>query len=463
MSAAPSRLADFSQLHAAVRAWLARDFAAPADAVRLPQNLAYADLVFAFGYARLGDANRARQLLADATIALGPGGAPAIVLPFFRYRIGEAIAGRPHAGPAAGCTIDGRPDLPHHAPERLHAYVAIRLLGASKAAEPDEVPNPYADWMRQSGPIEQMVYRLIDRSRASVAADEVAELFEALDRKADTGAWVWALKNLSGAAVRADAACRRAMLRRMRAVYGAIQERPTTDESYTSEHAVAEFLCATVEVARLVPDPTAVDDLTATAVAAICDGWSRNNFQTAARMAGECVRAARLLGLRATVGIAADRLAEQFSLKAATREWSEGERPQHRWNAFLSDHVPQDGYERQVAYLRLQLVIAEAGRWVGWADQAAATLDVARTAMELWPRRGHHATKELRLLPATACQYLRAVGAGEDPAAPRQMCELFKVIPPVPSTFQTAPYFSRLHLEILDTAVLAFPGVYAAP
>src|SRR4051794_16457671 len=93
------RLAAVEELHAACRTWCEH----------IPQHLPYADLTFAFGFALLGDAARARRLLDGARVVMvipvpapaGPGNAPAAVVRNFlfrayRDRTEQAIGGRPH-------------------------------------------------------------------------------------------------------------------------------------------------------------------------------------------------------------------------------------------------------------------------------------------------------------------------------------------------------------------------------
>src|SRR5262245_57174572 len=91
-------------LHGAIRQWTAH----------IPQNLPYVDLLFAFTYAKLGESSAANKLLEDARKVMevplpalerqqeDPKVVSAVVTNFvfkaFKYRVDQALAGKPHAG-----------------------------------------------------------------------------------------------------------------------------------------------------------------------------------------------------------------------------------------------------------------------------------------------------------------------------------------------------------------------------
>src|SRR5262249_10058828 len=94
-----------AELHAAVRRWT----------THIPQNLPYVDLMFAFGFATLGDRPRAAALVEDARrvmvvpipeawndVVRFEATASALITNFlfkaFKYRVDQALAGKPHAG-----------------------------------------------------------------------------------------------------------------------------------------------------------------------------------------------------------------------------------------------------------------------------------------------------------------------------------------------------------------------------
>jgi hypothetical protein len=81
---------------------LARDWLKDAPGATSPtaQTPAYVDLIFAFGLARLGEGDAARDLLARARLALGDKDeAHRLLCGAFEYRVRQALDGKPHTGP----------------------------------------------------------------------------------------------------------------------------------------------------------------------------------------------------------------------------------------------------------------------------------------------------------------------------------------------------------------------------
>src|SRR5688500_13817664 len=112
---------------------------------------AYADLVFAWAHARLGDREPATALAASATATLTEGADPAHdwAAAAFRHRIGQALRGRPHAG---GWPPDLADALDHVDDDRgigmSRLYVVNRLRQRSRVLEPDRRLDPYTHHKR---------------------------------------------------------------------------------------------------------------------------------------------------------------------------------------------------------------------------------------------------------------------------------------------------------------------------
>jgi hypothetical protein len=88
---------DLLRLHQAARAWVSD----PKDPEPTKNSLPYVDLIFAFGLARLGEGSAARELAQKAADALAAKRDVIhdILLAAYRYRIDQALSGKPHAGP----------------------------------------------------------------------------------------------------------------------------------------------------------------------------------------------------------------------------------------------------------------------------------------------------------------------------------------------------------------------------
>jgi hypothetical protein len=124
--------------------------AAPADAALQPLGLgapptrftrAYADLVLAWGLARLGERAGSHDLLTQARAVLaGPDPVHAFLLEAYAYRARQALDGRA-----------GQGSLPPELLARLEAmdamtqYKAARLLGYSRILDPEDKRNAFRD------------------------------------------------------------------------------------------------------------------------------------------------------------------------------------------------------------------------------------------------------------------------------------------------------------------------------
>src|SRR5258708_5134523 len=72
-----------------------------------PRTVDYIDLLFAFGLARLGEGDASRRLLQRASASLAQhNDVHKLLLTGFRYRIEQALGGKPHDGPLPGENFD---------------------------------------------------------------------------------------------------------------------------------------------------------------------------------------------------------------------------------------------------------------------------------------------------------------------------------------------------------------------
>jgi hypothetical protein len=153
-----------SELHAACRSWTAH----------IPQNLPYVDLMFAFGFATMGERSRASTLLEaarkvmvvpipttwtdnrefEATVRAAT---TTFLFKAFKYRIEQALAGKRHIGPLStevaveldaivAKARDGGTSSPHLRAE----YLIIRMREQSRIVEPTDRVDPYQFWGKYS-------------------------------------------------------------------------------------------------------------------------------------------------------------------------------------------------------------------------------------------------------------------------------------------------------------------------
>src|SRR4051812_30228270 len=130
-------------LHRRIHAWLARDLATE----RLPFNQDYADLIVAFGLARLGQAEPCRVLLRPAAGRLDRKDEVHRTLSrAFGYRIEQLLAGRPHTGSLPTNVFRPLADLEARGEGKLQRYTVDRMRDYSRILEPDERVDPYLPW-----------------------------------------------------------------------------------------------------------------------------------------------------------------------------------------------------------------------------------------------------------------------------------------------------------------------------
>jgi hypothetical protein len=159
---------------------------------------AYVDLMFAWGHARLGDADTAGQLVAKARERLHTypdeykryprdDFSRAWLLDAFLFRIDEASSGRTHGGPwpttlsePLKAIADDRAN-----PNRVRGYVVDRLRQLSRVLEPVEQVDPYRPWKRNVPLPLQSLHDLLAAGRADDINTRFEESLRTVDEQDD--------------------------------------------------------------------------------------------------------------------------------------------------------------------------------------------------------------------------------------------------------------------------------------
>ena len=108
---------------------------------------AYVNFLLAYGFARIGRADRARSLVAEAKKALAPGESDpvhAYLIAAYSARVDQAIAGIASETPLSSELGAQLANL-----DRLNRYRVDRLREASRILEPLEGPDAIGDWGKQ--------------------------------------------------------------------------------------------------------------------------------------------------------------------------------------------------------------------------------------------------------------------------------------------------------------------------
>jgi hypothetical protein len=133
---------------------------------------AYARLMFAFGLARTGAGAEARSELDEAGGLLQRADdAHQALEAAFRFRVGEALAGRPPAGPLSEEVLARIAAL-----DRFVSYAVDRLRKGSRILEPDGPINPYRHWGDRINSFEGALSRLYRETHPTEFRKQVKSL-----------------------------------------------------------------------------------------------------------------------------------------------------------------------------------------------------------------------------------------------------------------------------------------------
>jgi cellulose synthase operon protein C len=149
------------------------------------QTPAYADLLFAFGLARLGEQDAAHELLTRSMNLVSECEVHQFLVYALEYRIKQAMEGRAHAGPLPTEQIeylDHMRQPPEDARSKMSRYAIDRFRQNSRILEPTEQINPYCEWRPRSD-LEKAVDELADLHEPKAIADGVLELLKNLRGK----------------------------------------------------------------------------------------------------------------------------------------------------------------------------------------------------------------------------------------------------------------------------------------
>jgi hypothetical protein len=136
-----------------VHSWIEDNYD-PLD--RKTPTQAYADLLFAFGLARLGEGDDAKRLLQRARNTLnGENRVHRFLLTAFEGRIHNVLDGKSHTGPLPQALLDELEDM-----AQLDRYVIERVRHNSRILEPDRQIDPYRHWAARQSDLDKALVEL---------------------------------------------------------------------------------------------------------------------------------------------------------------------------------------------------------------------------------------------------------------------------------------------------------------
>jgi hypothetical protein len=180
-------------LHHDVRVWTEASLKQPSllGQPDLTATLAYVDLFFAFGLARLGESAPAKRLVESARRVLESfppeedlGIAGRLLFRAFRYRIDQALDGKPHAGPLEKAVLDDIDQIhakaggQYNNPFGMAHYAIARVREQYRILEPHEKLNPYHQWLKHGDELKRALAELPKVKDANLLARTVRELYK---------------------------------------------------------------------------------------------------------------------------------------------------------------------------------------------------------------------------------------------------------------------------------------------
>ncbi len=384
---------------------------------------AYVDLIFAFGLAKLGEADVARERLASAKAALsGKDDAHNVLFTAFDYRIRQALDGKPHTGPLPNEQLEY---LEHM--ERLGRYVVDRLRKHSQILEPDTRINPYRHWGARINEFEKALAELADLTDRNEIVVRVEKLLRE-QTKGPKGApqRQRVLKAGLEAAPRVGEEFARKLLDQSLPTYDELPE--AKDVAELVEH--AQFLEKALFVAGHFGRMEALHPLVSRFLKMIQTQKGGQALQTLESLASNAFKSLRKLGLRDEIDqvlrAMADLVLEGQDVKG----------------------IDFNKREQGSAALRALLQVASGWYFFGKDTQADAIMQVARQML----MAGTLAARDQTQL---AQAYSRAAGQAPVEMAQKRLEEVFKQLKGIRDTYTTSTHFSVSQLDVVEAVVLA--------
>lgn len=413
-------------------------------------NRAYVSLLFAFGLARLGDATLARDRIEEAGNVLqakwesnrrsDDGKVDPVhdyLFEAFKFRIEQALSGKPHAGPLSIELLDrlDQVDLQHRGANKtasLPRYMIDRMREQSRVLDPQEKFNPYRPWMKQSDELLKELAELPDIKKVSELHGRIEKILKEGSKGRQTAEdRILILNETIPLAPRIGEEFTSKLLLLVPSAIDALNK--------ASEEKLTDSLCKLLEKSLFQAahfDRTELVQLLTQKFTNLLRTKTGKTLHTVIDLlAGQCLRSLRKLGMRDEIhkllNVMSDQLIQGKSL------------------AQLRAVNPRDWHETVRALLQLS------GGWLyfGEVDKAIPFLDEAHHVLFEDAELIKH--KQFQEYTKLARTYATVLGLGPVDMALARIEELFKRMAKLPNSFTTATHYSRFHLNIVEDVVMA--------
>jgi hypothetical protein len=401
------------------------------DPAQNPPTAPYIDLLFAFGMARLGEADAGKQLMKRAREALaGKDEAHTFLLQSFEYRINEALEGRPHTGPLPAKLMERRNDM-----VPMLRYVVDRLRKHSRILEPEQDIDPYSPWVARINDIEKALAEVAELPDRKEIQTRVQKLLKDVPRGVaghETRARI--LRTALEVAPRVSEDFAKEMLDRALPAYDALPplESRAEDKKLTALEHQARFLEKALFAAAHFGRTESVHSLVARFQKMLRTQRGPGAIEFVEKVAGQCFRSLRKLGMRDEI----DRLLAQMADVVL-----EGKD--------LDALVKQINFQKDgPAPLKALLHVASSWYYFGRDHQADPVLQTVRSVLF---KAAYPPLKQKDL----ACAYARTVGQTTLEVAKTRLEEILRDLKGVRDSFTSSSHFSVFQLDVIESVVLA--------
>lgn len=447
-------------LHAVVRQWAETSLKQPTTSNQSDQNatLAYIDLIFAHGLARLGESSPARDFVEKARRILTsyPAGedralAGDFLFRAFQWRIEQVFQGKSNNQPLHPdllSELEGMAQKSNgqaNTPFGLAHYVINRMRQQSLILDPQEKLDPYLEHTRHGDDLNRQIFDLVRVREPAVFARRARDLIRGGSNGKSTPEQQ--LQVLLGVLPLASRAGEQLTL-------DLIQQIPVTMQALAAVKTpipkLAEnqgrLLERAIFLAAHFDRRETVQQLTDLFVDLVQSKSGDQRFEIVNVVAGQSLRSLRKLGLKEETATLLRRLQQAFLQGGTIAELRQ---------RYQGPADPRQPFATSQWSKVLQSLLHLAGGWLacGLPDQALVTLNEARQEL-LGPRAELYSAKDYTPLAQAA---IAALGYGPMDLALPRIREFFEKSDPrrVTNSWTTSKFFSRFHLNLVEETLSA--------
>jgi hypothetical protein len=421
-----------TQLCERVREWTGRQGFDVLYAGKDPRTVDYIDLLFAFGLARLGEADASRRLLRRAEANLKTrDDVHQCLLAGFKYRIEQALAGKPHGGPLP----DGQLELlemlgkePRSVDGVDPRYAVDRMRNVSRVLEPEQQINPYRHvYAHGGGDLSLELAKLPDLIDGKEVGTRIRQLLAKPPKgAAGPDARAEILRVGLDQAPRVDEEFARELLDLVPPAFDALAKNEDSARVMVEAGLLEKALFVAAHFNRVEHTPQLVNRFERL-LESRRGAAATKEVET---LASQCFRGLRKLGMRDEI----DRLLTQMA------------------DVILRGKPLSSLDDRKDRPEALGALLHVAGGWLyfGRDERAEPVLKAARAALFADAPAGSG-----QQLTGLACAYATALGQAPVEEAKRRLGEVFDKVTGVRDTFTTNSHYSQSQLKVAEAVVRA--------